>query len=65
MSNSSLVNVNVPAYSGNYTVGRSGRKVEAITIHHMRWSSFCRAMWIYISNTREKWIITLWYRFRW
>ena len=35
MSNSSLVNVKVPAYSGNYTVGRSGRKIEAITIHHM------------------------------
>lgn len=35
MSNSSLVNVNVPAYSGNYTVGRSGRKIEAVTIHHM------------------------------
>lgn len=35
MSNSSLVNVNIPAYSGNYTVGRSGRKIEAITIHHM------------------------------
>lgn len=24
-----------PAYPGNYTVGRSGRKIEAITIHHM------------------------------
>ena len=35
MSNSRLVNVNIPAYSGNYTVGRSGRKIEAITIHHM------------------------------
>ena len=35
MSNSSLVNVKVPAHSGNYTVGRSGRKIEAITIHHM------------------------------
>lgn len=35
MSKSSLVNVTVPAYSGNYTVGRSGRKIEAITIHHM------------------------------
>ena len=34
MSNSKLVSVNVPAYSGNYTVGRSGRKIEAITIHH-------------------------------
>lgn len=35
MSNSSLVNVKVPAYSGNYTVGRSGRKIELIAIHHM------------------------------
>lgn len=35
MSNSSLVNVNVPAYSGNYTIGRSGRKIEMIAIHHM------------------------------
>lgn len=35
MSKSSLVNVNVPAYEGNYTKGRSGRKIETITIHHM------------------------------
>lgn len=35
MSNSSLVNIHIPAYSGNYTVGRSGRKIEMITIHHM------------------------------
>lgn len=35
MSKSSLVQVNVPAYDGNYTVGRSGRNIEAITIHHM------------------------------
>lgn len=35
MSKSKLVQVNVPAYSGNYTKGRSGRKIEAITIHHM------------------------------
>lgn len=35
MSNSSLVNVKVPAYNGNYTVGRSGRKIELIAIHHM------------------------------
>lgn len=35
MSKSSLVNVNVPAYEGNYTKGRSGRSIEAITIHHM------------------------------
>lgn len=35
MSRSSLVQVDVPAYEGNYTVGRDGRKIEAITIHHM------------------------------
>lgn len=35
MSKSSLVQANVPAYEGNYTVGRSGRRIEAITIHHM------------------------------
>lgn len=35
MSNSKLVNVVVPAYPGNYTKGRDGRKIEAITIHHM------------------------------
>lgn len=35
MSKSSLVNVNVPADSSNYTTGRSGNKIEAITIHHM------------------------------
>ena len=35
MSNSSLVNIRIPAYSGNYTAGRNGRKIEAITIHHM------------------------------
>lgn len=35
MSKSSLVNVEVPAYSGNFSNGRSGRKIEAITIHHM------------------------------
>ena len=35
MSKSSLVQVNVPAYEGNFTYGRSGRKIEAITIHHM------------------------------
>ncbi len=33
--NSKLVNVEVPAYTGNYTKGRSGRKIETITIHHM------------------------------
>ena len=35
MSNSNLVNVKVPAHSNNYTVGRSGRTIEMITIHHM------------------------------
>ena len=35
MSNSKLVSVNVPAHSSNYTVGRSGRKIEYIAIHHM------------------------------
>ncbi len=35
MSKSSLATINVPAYSGNYTVGRSGKKIKAITIHHM------------------------------
>lgn len=35
MSNSSLVSVNVPAYSRNYAIGRDGRKIEKITIHHM------------------------------
>ena len=35
MSKSSLVDVNVPAYAGNFTYGRSGRSIEAITIHHM------------------------------
>ena len=35
MSKSSLVNVNVPAYEGNYTKGRRGRKIEQICLHHM------------------------------
>ena len=35
MGKSNLVQVNVPAYEGNYTKGRSGRKIEKITIHHM------------------------------
>jgi len=35
MSNSSLVNVTVPAHQNNYTVGRSGKNIEIITIHHM------------------------------
>jgi hypothetical protein len=35
MSNSSLATIQVPAYSGNYTRGRGGRKIQKITIHHM------------------------------
>ena len=35
MSNSSLVSVTVPAHANNYVVGRNGRKIEIITIHHM------------------------------
>lgn len=35
MGNSSLVNVKVPAHTNNYTVGRSGRNIEMIAIHHM------------------------------
>ena len=35
MSKSSLAQIVVPADEGNYTKGRSGRSVEAITIHHM------------------------------
>ena len=35
MSNSSLTQIIVPADEGNYTKGRSGRSIEAITIHHM------------------------------
>lgn len=35
MSKSSLVQVVVLADEGNYTKGRSGRSIEAITIHHM------------------------------
>ena len=35
MSKSSLVQVVVPADESNYTKGRSGRNIEAITIHHM------------------------------
>ena len=35
MSNSNLVNVRVPAHLSNYSQGRSGRKIEIITIHHM------------------------------
>ena len=35
MSKSSLTQIVVPAHEGNYTKGRSGRSIEAITIHHM------------------------------
>ncbi len=35
MSNSSLAKEKYLAHSSNYTKGRSGKKIEAITIHHM------------------------------
>lgn len=35
MSNSSLVNVTVPAHQNNYGVGRNGKNIKIITIHHM------------------------------
>lgn len=35
MSNSNLVDVKVPAYSGNYQKGRRGKKITKITPHHM------------------------------
>lgn len=35
MSNSNLVDVKVPAYSGNYQKGRRGKKIKKITLHHM------------------------------
>ena len=35
MGYSSLVNIKVPAYSGNYTKGDSRRSKKAITVHHM------------------------------
>lgn len=35
MSKSPLATESYPAYEGNFTYGRSGRKIEAITIHHM------------------------------
>ena len=35
MSKSNLTQIVVPADEGNYTKGRSGRNIEAITIHHM------------------------------
>lgn len=35
MSNSKLVSIEVPAYEGNYSKGRSGRKIEMVCIHHV------------------------------
>ena len=35
MGKSNLTQIVVPADEGNYTKGRSGRSIEAITIHHM------------------------------
>lgn len=35
MSNSSLATEKYIAHSNNYSVGRSGRKIEKVTIHHM------------------------------
>ena len=35
VSKSGLATISVPAYEGNFTYGRSGRNIEAITIHHM------------------------------
>ena len=35
MSKSNLTQIVVPADEGNYTKGRSGRSIEAITLHHM------------------------------
>ncbi len=35
MSKSSLIDITVPASTNNFTKGRSGRKIEMITIHHM------------------------------
>lgn len=35
MSNSSLIEATYKAHSNNYSTGRSGRKIEKVTIHHM------------------------------
>lgn len=35
MNGSSLATIKVPAYVGNYTKGRNGHNIKAITIHHM------------------------------
>ena len=41
MSNSSLATLKIPAHTNNYTVGREGRKITKITIHHMaaKWTA--------------------------
>jgi len=41
MIGSNLVSEIIPAYGGNYTVGRGGKRIEKITVHHMaaRWSA--------------------------
>lgn len=35
MSNSALISKTLKAHKSNYTEGRSGRKIEKVTIHHM------------------------------
>lgn len=35
MSNSSLITATYKAHSNNYSIGRSGRRIEKVTIHHM------------------------------
>lgn len=35
MSNSNLITATYKAHSNNYSIGRSGRKIEKVTIHHM------------------------------
>lgn len=48
MSNSKLISATYPAYSGNYTKGRNGKKIEMIAIHHMAGvltAQQCGAIW--------------------
>lgn len=48
MGYSKLATERYPAYSGNYTSGRRGYKIEAITIHHMAGvltAKECGAIW--------------------
>lgn len=48
MSNSKLISATYPAYSGNYTKGRNGKKIEMIAIHHMAGvlsAKQCGAIW--------------------